>query len=329
MTVHRPAAGGPEPELILAVTDRRDAAEGVCLLDLRDPIGAPLPAWTPGAHLDLLLAPGLIRQYSLCGDPADHATWRVAVLREPGGRGGSQYVHDHLTGGATVRVRGPRNHFAFESAERYLFIAGGIGITPLRPMIAAADAAGAEWTLTYGGRSRPSMAFSADLAAHHPGRVQIWPQDEMGLLDLDALLGDPQPGTLVYCCGPEPLLAAVESRCAFWPASALRVERFAPRQAAGDTRDDARERAFEVELARARMTLTVLPGQSILQAVEAAGVSVLFSCTEGTCGTCETTVLDGTPEHRDSVLTPAERAAGAAIMICVSRSATPCLVLDL
>lgn len=329
MIVPRPAADEPEPELILVVTDRRDAADGVCLLDLRDPIGAPLPAWAPGAHLDLLLAPGLIRQYSLCGDPADRATWRIAVLREPEGRGGSRYVHDHLTCGAAVRIRGPRNHFAFEPADRYLFIAGGIGITPLLPMIATADAAGAEWTLTYGGRSRSSMAFSAELAARHAGRVLIWPQDDAGLLDLDGLLGDPQPGTLVYCCGPEPLLAAVESRCASWPASALHVERFAPHRAVGSTRNDARERAFEVELAQARITLTVPPGQSILQAVEAAGVTVLFSCTEGTCGTCETTVLDGTPDHRDSVLTPEEKAAGDTIMICVSRSATPCLVLDL
>jgi len=324
-----PGPAAPESELVLSVADRCHPADGVCLLDLRDPAGRPLPAWAPGAHLDLVLAPGLVRQYSLCGDPADRATWRVAVLREPGGRGGSRYVHDRLAAGAAVRVRGPRNHFALEPARRYRFIAGGIGITPLRPMIAAADAAGADWTLAYGGRTRSSMAFGAELTARYGDRVRVRPQDETGLLDLGTLLGEPQPGTLVYCCGPEALLVAVEARCARWPAGALHVERFAPRSAVGQAPGEATELPFEVELAQAGLTLTVPPGQSVLRAIEAAGVSVLSSCTEGTCGTCETAVLSGTPQHRDSVLTPAEQAAGDTMMICVSRSATRRLVLDL
>lgn len=319
-----------EVELDLAVTRRTRAADAVAVLDLRDPAGAPLPAWAPGAHIDLVLKPGLTRQFSLCGTPGDRTLWRIGVLREPGGRGGSQFVHDHLGEGSAVRVIGPRNHFALAPADRYVFIAGGIGITPILPMIAAAGAAGTPWALTYGGRTRSSMAFCEELLSLHGDRVHLRPQDETGLLDLDALLAEPRPGTLVYCCGPEPLLAAAEARCAGWPEGALHVERFAPRPAAGPgAAAPAARAAFEVQLAQAGLTLVVPPDRSILQVVEAAGVPVLSSCTEGTCGTCETAVLGGVPEHRDSLLTPAEQAAADTMMICVSRAVTPRLVLDL
>jgi ferredoxin-NADP reductase len=329
--------GGTERPLVVA--RKVAAADGVTVLDLRDVAGAPLPGWQPGAHIDLLLGPGVARQYSLCGAPADAATWRIAVLREAAGRGGSQYVHDVLEEGSAVRARGPRNHFALEPAGRYLFIAGGIGITPILPMLAAADAAGTGWALTYGGRTRSSMAFGDELRSRYGDRVVLQPQDEMGLPDLDELLGEPSPGTLVYCCGPAPLLAAVESRCARWPEGALHVERFAPRPLA--TRDEVAGAgpaaagagraagAFEVELAQSGMLICVDAETSILRAVEAAGVQVLSSCTEGICGTCETAVLGGVPDHQDSLLTPAERAAGDTMMICVSRSVTPRLVLDL
>ena len=307
----------------LAVARKTGAADGVAVLDLRDAAGAQLPAWQPGAHIDLLLEPDLTRQYSLCGDPADRGTWRIAVLREPDSRGGSQHVHDKLAAGSVVRVRGPRNHFTLEPAPRYLFIAGGIGITPIVPMLSAADAAGTPWALAYGGQTRTSMAFAAELLSRYADRVHLRPQDEAGLLDLDTLLGQPREDTLVYCCGPEGLLAAVEARCAAWPPGALHVERFAPGPGTGD------RTAFEVELARSGLTLTVPPDGSILECVEAAGIPVLSSCTEGTCGTCETTVLAGVPDHRDSVLTEAERNAADVMMICVSRSATPRLTLDL
>jgi ferredoxin len=169
------------------------------------------------------------------------------------------------------------------------------------------------------------MAFRADLLARYPGQVRIRPQDETGLLDPAAILGRPQPGTLVYCCGPAPLLDAVTGCCAGWPEGALHLERFTP--AAATHRPPGP--AFEVELAQAGLTLMVPPGRSILDVIEAAGVPVLSSCTEGTCGTCETGVLAGVPEHRDSVLSPAEQAAADTMMICVSRSLTPRLVLDI
>jgi ferredoxin-NADP reductase len=308
----------------LAVTARHALADGVLGLTLAHPDGDPLPDWEPGAHVDLVLRPDLVRQYSLCGDPADRRQWRIAVLREPAGRGGSAYVHDRLAVGERVTVAGPRNRFPLQRAPRYLFIAGGIGITPILPMLAAAERAGARWRLVYGGRRLASMAFRADLAGYG-ARVTTWPQDHCGLLDLDSLLGTPEPETLVYCCGPEPLLAAVEQRCRAWPAGALHVERFAAAPALSPSADTG----FEVELRATGRTLTVAPGSSILHAVEQAGVAVLSSCREGTCGTCETDVLAGVPDHRDCVLTAAERAAGDVMMICVSRSLTPRLVLDL
>ncbi|MGW7646365.1 PDR/VanB family oxidoreductase [Streptomyces bobili] len=307
-------------ETHLVVDGIQSAADGVRALSLRHPLGEPLPAWEPGAHIDLLLGPGLERQYSLCGDPADRSVWRIAVLREPHGRGGSAQVHERLRPGDTVRVRGPRNHFALRPAPRYRFVAGGIGITPILPMLAAAEAAGAEWSLLYGGRSRASMAFTEELA-RYGDRVVLAPQDEAGLLDLGPVLDALPEGTLVYCCGPGPLLDAVEARC---PSGALRVERFQVKERRGG--EDA---GFEVELARSGRTLTVAPGVSVLDSVRAAGVEVLFSCTEGTCGTCETDVLDGTPDHRDSVLTDEEREAGETMMICVSRCRGKRLVLDL
>ncbi|AEB43287.1 MULTISPECIES: PDR/VanB family oxidoreductase [Micromonospora] len=308
----------------LVVTAREQVARDVVALTLGRPDGGDLPQWTPGAHLDLLLGPDLVRQYSLCGDPADRSGLRIAVQREPDGRGGSRQVHDRLTPGATVTVRGPRNNFALVAAARYLFIAGGIGITPIGPMVAAADAAGADWRLVYGGRSRATMAFADALREKYGDRVTLCPQDETGLLDLPGLLGRPEAGMLVYCCGPEALITAVEQHCLGWPPGCLHVERFTPASGV-----DGVDTTVEVELSISGQTLTVPPGTPILQAVEEAGVQVLSSCREGTCGTCETTVLAGVPDHRDSLLTEEERAAGDTMMICVSRARTPRLVLEL
>ncbi|MCG5219298.1 PDR/VanB family oxidoreductase [Streptosporangium sp. KLBMP 9127] len=313
-----------EYESKLVVSRRTREAADVVSLTLRHPAGEPLPRWEPGAHIDLVMDGGPTRQYSLCGDPADLAAWQVAVLREPAGRGGSAYVHENLTEGTPVLVRGPRNHFALRTAPRYLFIAGGIGITPILPMTAAAQAAGADWTLLYGGRTRSSMAFADRLAARGD-RVRISPEDEHGLLDLASFLAEPAPGTLVYCCGPEPLLNAVEERCRTWPSGALHVERFKPREPGPDAVADS----FELVLRRSGLTLTVPAGRTILQTVQDAGVQVLYSCTEGTCGTCETDILDGEADHRDSILTEEERAANESMLICVSRCRGSRLVLDL
>jgi ferredoxin-NADP reductase len=312
-----------ELETEVRVAAKEERAEGVVALTLKALDGAPMPAWTPGAHVDLVLGAGLPnRQYSLCGNVDELGAYRLGILRDAQGGGGSRHVHDRLEAGDVVRVRGPRNNFALAPSPRYLFIAGGIGITPILPMIAAAG--GADWRLVYGGRTRASMAFLDELAAYGD-RVSVCPQDEVGLLDLATLLGTPEPDTLVYCCGPEPLLAAVEERCAEWPSAALHLERFAARPLSAPVRAEA----FDVELRRSGVTLTVPPERSILEVVEAAGVGVLSSCAEGTCGTCETGVLAGEPDHRDSVLTADERATNDCMLICISRSCGARLVLDL
>lgn len=308
----------------VVVRAKDEVADGVVTLTLSRPDGHPLPPWRPGAHVDLILGAAPTRQYSLCGDPDDPTSYRVGILHAPDGRGGSRYVHEQLRVGDSVEIRGPRNNFALVAAPRYLFIAGGIGITPMLPMIAAAERAGADWQLVYGGRTRASMAFLDELA-RYGSRVTVRPQDEAGLLDLERLLGVPEPDTLVYCCGPEPLLAAVEDRCGAWPSQALHIERFTPRPA----RAPVRAEPFEVVLQRSGLALTVPPERSILDVVEQAGVGVLSSCAEGTCGTCETAVLDGEPDHLDSVLTADERKSHCAMMICVSRACGPRLVLDL
>ncbi|MEV5302947.1 MULTISPECIES: PDR/VanB family oxidoreductase [Amycolatopsis methanolica group] len=299
-------------------------ADGIKSLRLEPASGDKMPAWEPGAHIDLVLAPGLERQYSLCGDPTDLRSWRIGVLREPESRGGSAHVHEKLSVGDQILCRGPRNNFALTEAERYLFIAGGIGITPILPMIRQCEAAGKPWNLFYGGREEASMAFRAELTPYGD-RVTYWPQNVHGHLDLPTILGTPQAGTAVYCCGPGGLLDAVEQRCEAWPDGALHLERFRPKDGALEGENTE----FEVVLDYSGITLTVAPDQSIVDAVEAAGVHIPTSCREGTCGTCETVVLEGEPDHRDSYLTPQEKESGEVIMPCCSRSCSKTLILDL
>jgi ferredoxin-NADP reductase len=315
----------PQTDLEVLLARKEMLATGAVRLTLRHADGEPMPSWRPGAHVDLVLPIGMVRQYSLCGDPADRSVLQVAVSRNPRGRGGSRFVHDELRPGDMVGIRGPRNNFPLVAARRYLFVAGGIGITPIIPMIAEVDALGADWCLAYGGRSRSSMAFADSLVEWYGERVMLRPQDETGLLNLDRMLGRPRADTAVYCCGPEPLLAGVEQRCRAWPPGSLHVERFAARPDAGA----GVSTTVEVVLARSRQTLTVPAGKSILRAVEETGVPVLSSCREGTCGTCETSVLDGVPDHRDSLLSEEDRTAGDTMMICVSRARSRRLVLDL
>ena len=308
----------------LVVTARETPGDGVVALTLADPTGAELPAWTPGAHIDVLLEGDLVRQYSLCGRPAERHSWRIGVLLDPASRGGSRRVHD-LQVGDPVAVRGPRNHFPLLGAGRHIFLAGGIGITPILPMIEAAAESGSDWELWYGGRGRASMAFLAELEAHGD-RVRLWPEDEKGLLPLPDILGTPDDAALVYCCGPEGLLSAVEQRCASWPAGALRLERFAAKPQEEPAGGEA---GFEVVCQRSGVTVTVPPDKSIIDALDENGVSVLSSCLEGVCGTCETRVVEGVPDHRDSLLSEDEREANEYMMVCVSRAKSDRLVLDL
>ncbi|WP_216892362.1 PDR/VanB family oxidoreductase [Nocardia alni] len=310
---------------MLVVARKEQLAPGVVLLELRRPDGGELPEWEPGAHIDLVLPNEVVRQYSLCGDPAERDVYQVGVLREAEGRGGSIYLHDELAEGASLEVRGPRNNFPLEPAGAYIFVAGGIGITPMLPMIRAVAARGLPWELVYGGRSRTTMSFVDHLETSYGEPVSIRPQDEFGLLDLQGLLGTVRDDVAVYCCGPEPLLQAMESACAPWPAGALHLERFAPKE----LEDAALDGSFEVELTLSEQTLTIPPDKTIMQVLEENDIPVVASCLEGTCGSCETMIIDGIAQHRDSILTPAEREANETMMVCVSRSLSPRLVLEL
>jgi ferredoxin-NADP reductase len=316
-----------EWETTLVVDELRTLTDGVVTLQLSDPNGQELPAWTPGAHIDLILSDSLVRQYSLCSLPRERGAWRVGVLRAPGSRGGSEFVHSKLSEGSSVRVRGPRNHFPLVASPRYLFIAGGIGITPMLPMIETAEATGADWRLVYGGRSRSSMAFLEELERYANG-VDLWPEDERGMLDVPSLLGTPQPDILVYCCGPAGLMRAVEDGCAAWPAGSLHLERFAPKTPDDDP-SDALD-AFDVVCQRSGVTVPIeAEGGSILEQLEKAGIDGVFgSCYEGICGTCECPVLEGEPAHRDSVLTADQHDSGDVMIPCVSGSRSKRLVLD-
>ncbi|WP_160386831.1 SRPBCC family protein [Pseudomonas sp. PB101] len=311
-----------EGELEIAAFE--PGAEGVAVITLKPHDGDRLPEWQAGAHIDLILSNGLERQYSLCNAPGDTSQWRIGVLREPNSRGGSAYVHEQLQAQGRVKVRGPRNHFPLPEAEHYRFVAGGIGITPILAMIQLAERQGKSWQLLYGGRSLASMAFVDELRAYGD-RVTIAPQDTHGLLDLTAYLGDAPSDTAVCACGPGPLLNALASVCSKLPSVSLHVEHFTPAPPAST----AENTEFDLELRRSEQTLRVRKDQTVLDAVREAGLSIYSSCESGVCGTCETTVLEGAPDHRDVVLGEKERASGQSMMICVSRCKSEKLVLDL
>lgn len=322
------AAESHELELVLdsVVGETAD----VLVLELRRPDAGALPAWAPGAHIDLVLPSGKIRQYSLCGDVADASRYRVAVLREAAGRGGSEEIHAVAKAGLTIRTRGPRNHFVLVEAPRYLFVAGGIGITPMLPMIHQAESAGRPWRLVYGGRSRGSMGFVAEIAKRSGGTVTLLPQDEMGLPDLDALLAQVEPDAAIYGCGPAGMLKALKEAAAqHGRASALHIESFSAPDDVAPPAGGAGDTAFEVELRKSGVTLHVPAARSLGDVLQEAGIDVPFSCQEGYCGTCETRVLEGVPDHRDTILNEEEKAAGNLMMVCCGRSRTPRLVLEL
>jgi ferredoxin-NADP reductase len=300
-------------------------ADDVVQLKLRTPAGELLPRWAPGAHIDLVLPGGLTRQYSLCGDPNERDTYTVAVLREEQGRGGSRYIHDELREQDELLIRGPRNHFGLNASDKYIFVAGGIGITPILPMMVAAEAAGADWHLYYGGRRRQSMAFLPALHRWRGSRVRIYPQDEVGLIDVENIVAaaHSEPRTQLYCCGPPPLLTAVREAAGSSLPSRLHMELFQPPDL-----DSNSSSPFDVELARSGVQLHIPAGTSVLHAMLVAGVDVEYSCESGTCGTCEIAVLAGAVEHRDTILTAEERRANSTMYVCVSRAASSRLVLD-
>jgi cytochrome P450/ferredoxin-NADP reductase len=314
----------------LTITSVDEVATDVIALTLAGENGAGLPPWRPGAHLDIRLPSGRVRQYSLCGDPAQASQYRIAVLRELGGRGGSAELHNLAEVGATVSVRALRNHFPLVAAEDYLLLAGGIGVTPLLAMVRELVATGARFTVVYGGRTGSSMAFTDDLRALAGDRLTLLPADVHGLPDLESLLDGVGPSTEIYCCGPGSMISDLEKACTQRGLSSrLHLERFSAGDELEVTFDPAENTEFEVTLARTGKTLHVPASKRLIEVVAEAVPGLSYDCEKGYCGACETSVISGVPEHRDSVLTEAERAAGASMMICVGRCHSEELVLDL
>lgn len=316
---------GRRPRPIELVTETiAPAADGVLVITFRSADGGLVPGWAPGAHISLQLHNGLQRQYSLCGDLHDRDRWQIAVLQESESRGGSLWLHTRLREGHRLLAEGPYNNFALANADEYILVAGGIGITPLLPMVRELDRRGAKWRLLYGGRRRAGMAFIDALEAFGD-RVVIRSEDEHGLLDLSSWISAPKTSTAVYCCGPERLLQAVEAVAANWPDGALHMERFRPRPVAAGGESGS----FEVILAKSGQICCVGANETIIEALDRIGLHVPRSCGEGACGTCLTKVIDGIPDHRDSFLIGKKRSTNTAICICCSRSKTPQLTLDL
>jgi ferredoxin-NADP reductase len=302
-------------------------AESINSYELVLPAGGELAPFTAGSHIDLHLKNGMIRSYSLVNDQSERHRYVIAVNKDASGRGGSSFVHDTFKAGDIVTVSGPRNNFALrEDAECSLLIAGGIGITPLMSMIRRVEALSRPWQLFYATRTRRAAAFLDEFDAIRPNAdLNLHFDDEHGgrPLDLAAIVGNAPTNAHLYCCGPVPMLEAFEKATAGRPSGHIHVEYFQAKQA------PAVDGGFEIRLARSKRTVAVEPGKTILDAVLDAGIMANYSCSEGVCGTCETRVIDGIPDHRDLFLSPEEKAANKTIMICCSGSKSGTLVLDL
>ena len=314
-------------EYKLRIKNVDKSIESLVILTLESSEGGKLPPFEPGAHLEIELISSWRGHYSLCSYPTDPSTYRIAILRERYGRGGSKFLYRHCEVGKSLTVRGPFNNFKLDPNQRgYLFIAGGIGITPLLPMIQDAQNRGKPWRLVYGGRSLQSMAFLDELTSIGD-QIDLWPQDQRGVIDIDkAVLPLIEQGYAgVYCCGPDGMLTAVQKRVSErFPSCKVNFELFKARK-----QQFRENQEFKVRLARSGNEVIVHKNETIAEALGKAGISTLLSCKEGVCGTCLTTVISGTPEHRDSYLNPDDQAAGEKIMICCSRSLDSNLELDL
>lgn len=312
----------------LRVRSRANTSSRCVVFELESVSGQALPQWTPGSHIEVAMeteAGALVRQYSLCGDSTDRSQWTIAVLRESNSRGGSAFMCDQLKAGDTIKARGPRNNFVFQpQAERVTLMAAGIGITPIISMAFEAERLGLDWRLIYMVCERSDLCLTSALAQLPAARVRLHYSAEAGRMDLQAWAATLGAQDTVYACGPLRLLddlSALHDEQRLW---SLHLERFEnPNKSTGI------DAGFELVLARSAKRLQVATGESILSVLRREGIDIPWSCCDGVCGTCEQVVLDGIPDHRDAVLSPAERSANKHVMVCVSRSMTPSLTLDL
>ncbi|MFT4043570.1 MAG: PDR/VanB family oxidoreductase [Gordonia sp. (in: high G+C Gram-positive bacteria)] len=324
LTVNHGGAAVAASFIDVVVTARRALTGRVEEFTLAAVDGSALPPWSPGSHIDLVLRTGLVRQYSLCSNPSDLSRYMVAIDRRDDGRGGSAYAHESLTVGTVISISFPRNHFALTRANEYVFVAGGIGITPMLSLIAQATSSGRAWRMIYLARSRADMPYLSDLRGRYGDRVRIHESSLDGRIDLSAELAGLSRGTAVYACGPATMLVDVADACDTQPAVDSFTERFTMRDIG-----DRVNTVFEVALAYSGETFSVPPDKSILDILDEKGVLAPSSCREGMCGTCEVGVVSGEIDHRDSVLTPEEQSENESMMVCVSRCTSGRLVLEL
>ena len=321
----RSAAGHPQLPLLLRLAAITFGAEGIHLYELRAPDGAEMPEFTAGGHIDIRLPNGMLRQYSLCNPQTERHRYVIGVKRDPASRGGSRFMHDELRVGTLLRTSLPRNTFPLaECAAHSVLVAGGIGITPIRSMVDRLQRLGRSWELHYSVRSRAEAVFLDELRAGHARmRLHVDAEAPGILMDIAGIVRAAPQESHLYCCGPAPMLKAFEAAAAARPESLVHVEYFSSDVPV------AADGGFSVRMAKSGRIVPVQPGQTILDALKAAGVHAPFSCAQGVCGTCETRVLDGVPDHRDIILSPQEKASNQTMMICCSGSKTPMLVLDM
>lgn len=315
--------------LIVEVKARHDEARDIVTFELADPHGRPLPAFSAGAHLDVQVKSGLIRQYSLCNHPEERDRYLIGVLRDPASRGGSVAMHEEIQVGDLIQISAPKNHFPLKPAARTLLLAGGIGITPLLCMAERLAHTDAEFELHYCTRSPERTAFRERIATSgFAERVHFHFDDGVAeqKLDLEALVATPDPDARVYVCGPTGFIEAVLTACkaAGWPSERLHTEYFA-----GAVTDTADDDSFEVKIASSGASFSVPADKTVHQVLAENGIEIMVSCEQGVCGTCLTRVLEGEPDHRDLYLDDDEHAANDQFTPCCSRAKSKVLVLDL
>jgi len=305
-------------------------ATDICIIELVPTDGTNLPAFTAGSHIDVYLPEGFIRQYSLCNHPNETHRYQIAVLKDPHSRGGSQALHDLVKEGQLLEISPPKNHFALATtAKKNLLLAGGIGITPIIAMAEHLASIGAEFEMHYCAHSPERMAFREKITqSDFAKQVHFYfsQNDNPQKLVLHNLLIKSQTDCHLYVCGPKRFIDAVLNRAREigWPEDQLHYEFFN-----ADIVKSENDESFNVKLASSGQIVRVNKDQTITDALSAAGIDILISCEQGVCGTCLTTVLEGIPDHRDSYLTPEERAANNQFTPCCSRAKTPLLVIDI
>jgi ferredoxin-NADP reductase len=308
------------------LTAIRYAARETNLYEFQRPDGSPLPAYAPGAHIDVHLPNGIIRNYSLLLPDAEPRIYTVGVKRDPASRGGSRHIHEEMRVGTVLKISAPRNNFPLvEDAKHVMLFAGGIGITPIWCMAQRLEQLGRSWTLYYSARSRDDMAFLRALEAMTSNAVHLHFDDEAGgkVLDIAGAVAAAPKDAHLYCCGPAPMLKAFEEATAGWPREQVHVEYFTPKQAPEN------KGGFTVALARSGQEFFISEGKTILQVLLDEGIDVDYSCELGICGACEQRVISGVPEHRDAILSEEEQAENKRVMICCAGCKTERLVLDL